>query len=335
MGLQNLTFNSGLLYAKMMQMCPEEISCWHFISLLEGHPNNMLSPQSLSTPQVAQILINFQTCFVQIFANGRDYPTLPDIHQSPATWCGTFHGGLLRAFNHLLTGNTVTAWAEHCWGPPGQGLHLTTGFFHYMGLLIWLFQDWLIIVECDAEYCQPFIAYDQSDPSRQSQKTGHILATNQSAMQSFKTEFDKWATNLHQILSHQSINSFSYHFEEVFSYGPPGFVLQKPVRPKINLKQPYQPTPPIPEDSCCAHGGPLAVFSPPVVQHQPPQNPPQPPPLPPAHPAPAPTLDCQGGISLPLSGKSSTAVPLFCWSGISGQTNLPNILKAWHAAAPL
>jgi len=91
-GLHNLIFNNGLKYAKMTLSCPKEISCWHFISLLEGQPNNMLSPQGLSAPQVAQVLINFQVCLEYFFANGHNYPTVPSIHQSPMTWCGTFHG---------------------------------------------------------------------------------------------------------------------------------------------------------------------------------------------------------------------------------------------------
>jgi len=209
-GLHTLTFNNGLQYAKTTTTtCPDNISCWHFISSLEGHYNNVLSPQGLSAPQLAQVLINFQVCLKRIFANGRDYPDIPDIHQSPITWCGTFHGGLLRVICHLLTADTVAVWAEHCKRPPGQGLHLTTGFLHYIGLLIQLFEDWLVIAEHDGEYCQPFNSFDSTDSSGGSHCTGHVLATDWSATRSFKANFAEWDMNLCQIFGPQSINSFS------------------------------------------------------------------------------------------------------------------------------
>jgi len=113
----------------MTLSCPEEISCWHFISLLEGQPDNVLSLQGLSAPQVAQVLVNFQVCLKQIFANGHNYPAMPNIHQSPMTWCGTFHGSILHAICQLLTSDIVVAWAENCRGPLDQGLHLATGFY--------------------------------------------------------------------------------------------------------------------------------------------------------------------------------------------------------------
>jgi len=58
-GLRNLNFNNGLQYAKMTNACLDDISCWHFISSLEGHLDNALPPQGLSAPQVAQVLVNF------------------------------------------------------------------------------------------------------------------------------------------------------------------------------------------------------------------------------------------------------------------------------------
>jgi len=177
-GLRNLNFNNGLQYAKTTTACPDDISCWHFISSLEGHPDNVLPPQGLLAPQVAQVLVNFCVCLEWIFTNGWDYPDILDIHQSPVTWCGTFHGGIIRAIRHLLTADTVAAWAEHCNGPLGQGVRLTTGFLHYIGLLIGLFEDWLVIVERDGKYCQPFICYDSSNTSGRSHKMGYVFATN-------------------------------------------------------------------------------------------------------------------------------------------------------------
>jgi len=44
-GLWNLNFNNGLQYAKTVTACPDDISCWHFISSLEGHLDNTLPPQ--------------------------------------------------------------------------------------------------------------------------------------------------------------------------------------------------------------------------------------------------------------------------------------------------
>jgi len=174
-GLHNLNFNNGLQYAKTTSSCPEDISCWHFISLLEGHLDNVLPPQGLSAPQVAQVLVNFRVCLKWIFANERDYLGIPDIHQSPITWCGTFHNGLLHTICHLLTADTVASWAEHCKALLGQGMHLTTGFLHYIGLLIWLFEDCLGITERDAKYCQPFICYDSSNSLDRLQKPDMCL----------------------------------------------------------------------------------------------------------------------------------------------------------------
>ncbi len=163
---------------------------------------------------------------------------------------------------------------------------------------------------------------------------GHILATAQSATRLFEMEFDEWATNLRRIFGHQSINSFSYRFEEAFNYGPPLFVLPKPAGPKIDLKRPYQPTPPMPNDIRWVRGGPPVFSPPPVVQRPPPCHMPQPQPLPLAHLAPPPIIDRRGGVvNLPISGKLSAAVPLFHWTSIGGQTNLPDLLKAWRAAA--
>jgi len=232
-GLCTLTFNNGLQYAKTTTSCPDNISCWHFISSLEGQYNNVLSPQGLSAPHLAQVLINFWVCLKHIFANGHDYPDIPDIHQSPITWCSTFHGSLLHAIRHLLTADMVAAWTEHHKGPPGQGLHLTTGFLYYINLLIWLFEDWLVIAKCNGEYCQPFISFDSTDSSGGSHRTGHVLATDRSATRSFKADFAEWDMNLRQIFGPQSINSFSYCYEEAFSYGTPLFALPNQQDPKL------------------------------------------------------------------------------------------------------
>jgi len=349
MGLCNLIFNNGLQYAKMTSSCPEEISCWHFISSLEGHPDNVLSPQGLLAPQVAQVLVNFWVCLERIFANRRDYPDVPDMHQSPITWCGTFHGGLLRAIRHLLTADTVAAWTEHCNGLPGQGLCLTTSFLHYIGLLIRLFKDWLVIAEQDAEYCQLFISYDSSNPLGHSHKTGHVLATDQLVTWSFETEFNKWDSNLCCIFSPQSSKSFSYQYEEAFSFDTPSFALPKPAGPKIDFKCPLPLAYPTPEDKCHACRPPQLAFQPPSVQpYQLPGGTAVPatrgtvtataqstPASTSAPPEPALTSDQrERGAHLQQSGKSNAMVPMLCWTGISGTTTLPNILKTWHLAAP-
>jgi len=113
-----------------------------------------LQPQGLSAPQlVAQVLINYQACLAEIFANGRDYPIIPEIHQFPVTWCGTFHGCVLSVIKHLLMPEIFVAWEEHCHGPLGQGLCIILGFSHYIGLLIQKFKDWLVIADWDYEYC--------------------------------------------------------------------------------------------------------------------------------------------------------------------------------------
>jgi len=114
------------------------------------------------------------------------------------------------AIYHLLMANTVAVWTGHCHGPPGQGLHLRMGFLHYIGLLIWIFEDWLVIAKHNAEYCQPFIIFNKSDLSSQAHKTGHVFAIDQSATQLFEAEFVDWDINLQQIFSPQSINSFGY-----------------------------------------------------------------------------------------------------------------------------
>jgi len=57
-----------------------------------------------------------------------------------------------------------------------QGLRLTVGLLHHIGLLIHLFDDWLNMANKDTKYCQPFMVFDPSDHSGQQHKTGHVLA---------------------------------------------------------------------------------------------------------------------------------------------------------------
>jgi len=161
--------------------------------------------------------------------------------------------------------------------------------------------------------------------------------------------FKEWDTNLCRIFRSQSINSFSYRYEVAFSYGTPTFALPKLAGPKIDLKWPLPLAHPMPKDKCHLHGPPQLVSPQPgvlpyqqpwVQQYQPPgghrpplRDPPQPPPLPP--PEPTPTLDRRGrGTNVPQSGKSQAMVPLLRWTGITGATNLPDILKTWRLAAP-
>jgi len=120
---------------------------WHFVSSLDDLPDDYLPPQGLSAPQLVQLLINFNMCWAQVFANGRDYPNIPDAHQSPVPWCSFFYGGLVKAIKHLLLSEIIAVWDKHTRGSSGQGLRLTTGFLHYIGLLIRLFEDWLELAE--------------------------------------------------------------------------------------------------------------------------------------------------------------------------------------------
>jgi len=121
--------------------------------------------------------------------------------------------------------------------------------------------------------------------------------------------------------------------------------MPNPAVPKIDLKRPLPPAQPVPEDRCHQRGPPQLALPlpgvPPYPQPRvqqlghrpPPRDPPQPPPLP--LPEPTPPIDQRGrGANVPQSGKSSATVPLLRWTGITGATNLPDILKTWRLAAP-
>ena len=101
-GFRKLTFGHGLDYAHTCSALPSQISCWHFLSSLANNSDGLLSPQGLAAPQVTQVLVNFRACIEHIYVNGRDYPNLPEIHQSPVTWSGTFFGGLVMAIHYLI-----------------------------------------------------------------------------------------------------------------------------------------------------------------------------------------------------------------------------------------
>jgi len=179
-----------------------------------------------------------------------------------------------------------------------------------------------------------FIAFDNSDQSSRSHKTGHVFAVDQSATRKFEAEFVAWDTNLWRIFSPQSIHSFGYRYEEAFSFGTPCFVLPKPAGPKIDLKRPHTP-PHAPIDDKRRHrGGPLVAFQQPGGNRPPPQTLQPAPGLPPAQPAPL-VPDRRGsGTPAQSQGKSSAVVKLLRWTGITGTASLPNTLMAWRSAAP-
>jgi len=92
-----LTFSHGLNYASTASTFPEHVSLWHFVPLLDDLPEGQLIPLGLSLHQLTQMLMNYRSCLAQIFANGRDYHSIPPTHKSPVTWCSTFYGALVHA----------------------------------------------------------------------------------------------------------------------------------------------------------------------------------------------------------------------------------------------
>jgi len=108
--------------------------------------------QGLAAPQLAQVLVNYWACIKHIFANGYNYRNLPEIHQSPATWGGTFFRGLIMAIHYLTAPEMVAAWAKHHRAPPDQGQCLTMGFLHHVGLLIRIFDTWIDTAEHNSAY---------------------------------------------------------------------------------------------------------------------------------------------------------------------------------------
>jgi len=69
-GFCKLIFSNGLDYASTSAVAPDHISSWHFLSSLDSLPDGHLPPLGLTSPQLAQVLVNYQACFKQIFANG-------------------------------------------------------------------------------------------------------------------------------------------------------------------------------------------------------------------------------------------------------------------------
>jgi len=136
--------------------------------------------QGLAAPQLAQVLVNYWACIKHIFANGYNYPNLPEIHQCPATWGGTFFRGLIMAIHYLTAPEMVAAWAKHHRGPPDQGQRLTMGFLHHVGLLIRIFYTWIDTAECNSVYCQLVIVVDPDNPMGLTTKEGYVFAINKS-----------------------------------------------------------------------------------------------------------------------------------------------------------
>jgi len=151
---------------------------------LDNLPNEQLNPLDLSSHQLAQLLTNYRSCLAQIFANGYNYHSILPIHKSPVTWCSSFYGALVHTTRLLMVLEVIAAWEAHHCTNPSQGLHITAGFIHHLGLLLCLFEDWLDITKQDMEYCQAFIAYDSTNVLGQWSKSGHILVVNTSTQTS-------------------------------------------------------------------------------------------------------------------------------------------------------
>jgi len=119
-------FSNGL--ASVM---PNHISCWYFLSSLDTHPDSYLHHNGLTSPQLAQVLINYKVYFKQIFANGCNYTQIPPTHALPATWQGTYHGRLVIGFCHFLLPKTIMVWNKHRQGASNQGRCLIVGFMQW------------------------------------------------------------------------------------------------------------------------------------------------------------------------------------------------------------
>jgi len=191
-GFQKLVFSNGLDYANTAYTAPNHISLWHFVSSLDSHPEGHLAPDGLTSPQLAQVLINYRICFEQIFANGRDYTRIPTTHALSTSWQGTYHGGLVLAICHLLLPTTIAVWNEHRQSISDQGRRLTVGFIHHIGMLLRIFEDWLDSAECDGQYCQPFIAFDPVVTHRTDSKSGYVVAMSKSAQEKLETILEEW-----------------------------------------------------------------------------------------------------------------------------------------------
>jgi len=206
-GFQKLIFSNGLDYATTASTAPSHISCWHFVSSLDTHPEGHLLHDGLTSPQLAQVLINYQICFEQIFANCCNYTWIPQPHASPITWQGTYHGRLVLAICHLLLLETIAVWNEHRQSPSNQGRHLMVAFLHHLGMLMCIFEDWLNISKCDGQYCQPFIAFDPAAKNSTDTKTRYVLATKKSAEVKFVDTFEEWKVHFTTTFGPTAIHS--------------------------------------------------------------------------------------------------------------------------------
>jgi len=329
-GFRRLQFHNGLAYADLSPpTLPNHISVWHFLSSLDILPDGVLSPLGLSAPELAQVITNFRVCFEHIYANGRDYPRLPEEHKSPVTWQGTFYGGLVAATRHLLSPSVVAAWEDHRRRASGHGFQLTVGFIHHLGLLMRLFQDWLRVAECDQEYCQPFIAFPPDDPSDLSSKTGYVLAHSKSQTKTFLVDFQQWEAKLDAVFGAGAIQNRSYSTDEAFSFPPPIFLTKKP---EASIKETKRGAPAMSSTGGPAkkqHRGAASGETVPATRPSSEQTS--------ARSSSAAAGSASGpppGYADSSSGKLSAAIPLLKWSGIETSTTLPIQLKAWRTAAP-
>ena len=336
-GFKTLTFSHGLDYAITASTYPEHVSLWHFVPSLDDLPDGRLTPLGLSPHQLAQMLTNYRSCLAQIFANGRDYHSIPPIHKSPVTWCSTFYCALVHATRLLMAPEVIAAWEVHRRNNPGHGLRLTTGFIHHIGLLLRLFDDWLDVAEQDMQYCQAFIAFDSTDTLGRRSKTGYVLAVSTSAQTTFEAQFSSWDTDLKRMFSPQSIHSSGYRYDEAFGLEPPSFLVQRPPPIHTEPKRAITTTSPAPDAKRRARGGNQVSFQPSMNNPRAPARLPSPPSIlhPPGGP-PQPARDRRSETSAPiLNGKSSATIALLKWRGITqGNGNLQEALTTWRTAGP-
>jgi len=120
-GSHKLVSSSGLDYATTTFAMPNHISCWHFLSSLDTHSDGYLPHDSLTSPQLAQVLINYWACFEQNFASSHDYTWILPTHAFLITWQSMYPGILVLAIHHLLLPKIIAVWNEHRQGASDQG----------------------------------------------------------------------------------------------------------------------------------------------------------------------------------------------------------------------
>jgi len=129
-----------------------------------------------------------------------------------------FYGGVLITIQYLQHPDTITVWGEHCHAKAGQGLQLTIGLIHHIGLLICLFDDWLDAAEKDPKYCQPFMVFKLLDNSGQQSKWGHVLAVKRSVHDHLEDNFAVWEAHFSTTFSPASMRSMQYIKDKAITF---------------------------------------------------------------------------------------------------------------------